>query len=89
MSNGEIKNCSLTDSDDEPDLKGANGNDDNVGGLVGRQAGGKIIASYATGSADGGEGNSDSVGGLVGWQSGGEIIASYATGNADGGMGAL
>ena len=39
------------------------GNDD-VGGLVGFSSG-EIIASYATGNADGGSGN-DSVGGLVG-----------------------
>ena len=37
---------------------------DNVGGLVGRNSG-EIIASYATGDADGG-GGTDNVGGLVG-----------------------
>ena len=47
---------------------------------------GNIIASYATGDADGGIGN-DVVGGLVGRQGVGNIIASYATGNADGGGG--
>ena len=87
MRDGEIKNCSLTDSDDDPDLKGANGNDSYVGGLVGQQSGGSIIASYATGDADGGEGNTGYVGGLVGQQSDGSIIASYATGDANGGSG--
>ena len=87
MSAGTIKNCSLTDSDGEPDLKAASGATDNVGGLVGRQEGGKIIASYATGSANGGDGPTDSVGGLLGWQNSGDIIASYATGDADGGVG--
>ena len=48
-----------------------------------------IIASYATGSANGGEGDNDRVGGLAGQQAGGgaAIIASYATGKADGGIG--
>ena len=44
---------------------------DNVGGLVGyNHSSGSIIASYATGAANGGDGI-DSVGGLVGgneWQ---------------------
>ena len=54
---------------------------------MGRQAGGKIIASYATGNANGGMGGYRKVGGLVGWQFEGEIIASYATGDANGGIG--
>ena len=56
---------------------------------MGEQSGGSrgIIASYATGSANGGEGQYDYVGGLVGRQDGGSIIASYATGDADGGGG--
>ncbi len=55
---------------------------------MGFQLGGNIIASYATGNADGGDGNQDYVGGLVGLQgSGGSITASYATGNADGSAG--
>ena len=58
-----------------------------VGGLVGRQDGGSITASHATGSADGGAGNLDNVGGLVGQQDGGSITASHATGPADGGAG--
>ena len=56
-----------------------------IGGLVGRQEGGSISASYATGDADGGDGRNDRVGGLVGLQRGGSITASYATGDADGG----
>ena len=58
-----------------------------VGGLVGLQQQGAIIACYATGAADGGAGTSDNVGGLVGYQEQGTITASYATGNADGGAG--
>ena len=57
---------------------------DRVGGLVGLQSA-PIIASYATGTADGGGGNDD-VGGLVGEQNS-RIIASYATGMATGGDG--
>ena len=51
-----------------------------IGGLVGQQNGGSIVASYATGPADGGHGNENLVGGLVGLQEGGSITASYATG---------
>src|SRR5690606_24879639 len=47
-----------------------------VGGLVGRQLGGSIAQSYATGAVSG----RDYVGGLVGLQSGGSIAQSYATG---------
>ena len=60
-----------------------------IGGLVGEQAnGGSIMASYATGPADGGDGDYDRVGGLVGYQEGGSITASYAIGAAYGGDGA-
>ena len=45
---------------------------------------GTIIASYATGTADGGIDFLDLVGGLVG-ENDGTITASYATGTADGG----
>ena len=52
-----------------------------------QSSGSSIIASYATGNADGGAGN-DRVGGLVGWQGNdSSIIGSYATGVADGGAG--
>ena len=54
---------------------------------MGRQDGGSITASYATGAAAGGDGNFDRVGGLVGVQGGGSITASYATGVAAGGDG--
>ena len=73
----EIRNVGLIDNNSYSE-----GTRDRVGGLVGRNNG-EIIASYATGNADGGSGN-DSVGGLVGLSSG-EIIASYATGSAYGG----
>ena len=47
-----------------------------------------MVASYATGNADGGSGNNDYVGGLTGYNDiGAAITASYATGNADGGAG--
>ena len=57
---------------------------DFVGALVGVN-GGSIVASYATGAANGGAGN-DKVGGLVGYNEG-SIVASYATGDANGGAG--
>ena len=53
------------------------------GGLVGRQTGGNIVATYTTGPVDTGE-NGDFTGGLVGLQEGGNIVASYATGNVNG-----
>ena len=61
------------------------GGDDNVAPLVGRNDG-TIIASHATGNADGGDGG-DNVGGLVGLGDGGTITASYANASADGGDG--
>ena len=69
------------------DYTGSDNGNRYIGGLVGRQQGGSITASHATGNADGGGGNFDSVGALVGRQQGGVITASYATGNADGGGG--
>ena len=51
---------------------------DFVGGLVGRNNGGTISQSYATGSVSG-----HRVGGLVGWNNG-TIIQSYATGAVTG-----
>ena len=58
---------------------------DNVGGLVGNNYKGSIIASYAAVDVNGGAGN-DSVGGLVGWNEG-SISASYTTGAVSGGAG--
>ena len=55
-----------------------------IGGLAGRQNGGSITASYATGAAAAGDGSYDRVGALVGLQDGGSITASYATGAAAG-----
>ena len=52
-----------------------------VGGLVGWNSG-EIIASYATGIANG-----RSAGGLVGWNNDGAITASYATGGVNGNLG--
>ena len=72
----EIRNVGLIDNNSYGE-----GGINRVGGLAGYNDG-EIIASYATGSADGGAGVS-TVGGLVGFSSG-EIITSYATGNANG-----
>ena len=79
----EIRNLGLTGN--LARNVGSSGAD--VGGLVGRQNGGSITASHATGDADGGAGSQDRVGGLVGRQARGSITASRATGSADGGAG--
>ena len=79
-----IRNIGLVDN--LADYSGSSDSDIYIGGLVGRQSGGSITASYATGPAAGGDGDFDYVGGLVGSQSG-LITASYATGAAAGGDG--
>ena len=58
-----------------------------IGGLVGYNSEGLIIASYAGISVDGGESADGNIGGLVGQNNMGTIIASYATGDVDGGGG--
>ena len=64
---------------------GGSGGNHAVGGLVGSNNG-EIIASHATGDAEGGSDDFENVGGLVGRNGvDGNIIASYATGNANGG----
>ena len=83
--NAIIRNVGLVNN--LSDYTGSSNDENNVGGLVGRQNGGSITGSYATGNADGGAGTFDYVGGLVGYQFRGSISASYATGNADGGAG--
>ncbi len=82
-----IRNLGLIDN--LADYTGSSNNENNIGGLVGRQNGGVITASHATGAAAGGDGTLDRVGGLVGWQNDGVITASHATGAADGGDGSL
>ena len=79
---------SITASYTTGDADGGDGDNDRVGGLVGRQEeGSSITASYATGDTDGGVGD-DTVGGLVGSQQfGNSITASYATGAVAGGDG--
>ena len=68
------------------DAAGGGGDYDEVGGLVGYQFDGSIVASYATGDAAGGGGDDDQVGGLVGKQrSGSSITASYGFGRVVGG----
>ena len=79
-----IRNIGLVDN--LADYSGSSDSDIYIGGLVGRQSGGSITASYATGPAAGGDGGGDSVGGLVG-RNDGSITASYATGAAVGGDG--
>ena len=52
-----------------------------IGGLVGENIDGRIVASYATGAIDTARNTGLSiVGGLVGWNFDGTIVASYATG---------
>ena len=80
-----IRNIDLVDN--LADHRGSSNESVYIGGLVGRQYGGSITASYATGSAAGGDSNHDAVGGLVGYQDGGSITASYATGAVAGGDG--
>ena len=83
-SSGTITNCYAVDSDEATDVSGGSNYGNYVGGLVGRQDGGSVISSYATGNPKGGHGD-DYVGGLVGYQVNGSIISSYATGNPGGG----
>ena len=73
--------------DNLADYTGSSDESTYIGGLVGRQEGGSIRASHATGPAAGGNSNNDDVGGLVGIMEGGSITASYATGPVDGGNG--
>ena len=80
-----IRNLGLIDN--LADYTGISDDEIYIGGLVGRQSGGLITASHATGPAAGGDGNKDAVGGLVGVLLGGSITASYATGVAAGGDG--
>ena len=81
-SGGEIRNLGLEGGSVEGE------NNTEVGGLVGKNAGGTIIACYSTGNVSGGSGavaSQMSVGGLVGTNDGGTISACYATGSARGG----
>ena len=80
--NAAIRNLGLIDN--LADYTGSSREITYIGGLAGRQLGGLITASHATGAAAGGGGGFDGVGGLVGWQEGGSITASYATGAAAG-----
>ena len=62
-------------------VEGSDGNQEDVGGLVGWQAGGTIVASYTTGVVDGLDDTSESAGGLVGSMtaSNSVLLASYST----------
>ena len=63
-------------------------NEDNVGGLIGRQQGDNIIASSGKELVvSGAGGNYDRVGGLVGRQLGGNIVGSFAKAEVKGGGG--
>ena len=81
-STAQIRSLGVTNGN----VYGGTGGGDNVGVLAGVNRG-SIIASSASGSADGGDGNQDNAGGLVGYNNNGRITASYATGSADGGAG--
>ena len=67
------------------DNSGSSGQPGWIGGLVGlqRDAPAHIIASYATGIADGGPAPDNTVGSLVGSESGGTLTASYGFGLRD------
>ena len=82
-----IRNLGLVDN--LAHYSGSGHDDIYIGGLVGRQEGSSITASYATGAAAGGPGNYDYVGGLVGRKDGGLITASYARGAVVGGDGSF
>ncbi len=68
---------------------GSSNGDIYIGGLVGEQGSGSIMACQTTGDAAGGGGGYDIVGGLVGWQRGGSITASHTMGDAFGGGGSV
>ena len=75
---GDIRNLALLDID----IQG--GSSSNIiGALVGRQDGGTITNSYATGEVNAGA-NDDIAGVLVGGQSGGMITNSYVRGDTNG-----
>ena len=82
--NARIRNLAVTNAN----VYGRAGNNDNLGGLVGRlgHSANIITASCTTGSADG-ETGTDSVGGLVGYNSGGTITGGYSTAITNGGGG--
>ena len=84
---GIVSGCSATSTSDPGAgmlIRGGPGDNDNVGGLIGRMEGGLIIASHVSGTSgdtlatvrDRG-GNGTRIGGLVGGQYGGRIAASY------------
>ena len=63
-------------------------NSDAIGGLIGRNSGGTVSASYANSSVNGATSAMvDSLGGLIGITAGGIIIASHASGSVTGGTG--
>ncbi len=82
--NSAVIAVTVTDSDDNPDLQGANrGDNQYVGGLTGRILGTTVIRASSTDvMVTGGNGSKDNVGGLTGGQSTSSsiIIASYASG---------
>ena len=82
-SEGAIRGCRSSGY-----VRGYDGDNDFLGGLVGRVNGGSIIASSSSATAYGANG-SDLVGGLVGRMDSGSITASYATGRPQGGRATL
>ncbi|MCA8836772.1 MAG: hypothetical protein K8963_02825, partial [Proteobacteria bacterium] len=75
--NAVIRNLGLTNN--LTDYPGSDHGEIYVGGLVGNQLGGSIIACYTTGVTDGGNDRDTRAGGLVGL-SNALIIASFTTG---------
>ena len=63
-------------------------NRDVIGGLIGRNSGGTVSASYANSSINGAtSAMADNIGGLIGITAAGIIIASHAAGSVTGGTG--
>ena len=71
------------DDYDSADVRGGSGVD-YVGGLVGVQIDGRIVASYTRGDNNGKSGIGNFVGGLVGQKSGGVIVSSYSFSHSHG-----
>ena len=72
-----IRNVGLLDN--LSDYTGNSASSRHIGGLVGFQHAGSVVASYTTGNADGGEGSND-IGSLAGRIPRGSIFASFGFG---------
>ena len=85
VNGGTIRNLGLEEA--LADYTGTNDTETHIGTLVGRMVNATLIASHASGVANGGTGEDDNVGGLVGQNWNSAIIASYANVTALGGDG--